>query len=113
MLGVDDGNEGKRSAHGGLDTVARLNVDTGEVQKFRYPEFLIPEEHVFAPDPAGADESQGWLIGTALNWEDRSTVLSIFDANMVEAGPVAMATIPEPMPLGLHGRFSASRTEAL
>ena len=113
VLGADERNDAQRSLHDGLDTVARLNTDTGEIRKFRYPEFLIPEEHVFAPDPSGADESKGWLIGTALNWKDRSTVLNIFDASMVEAGPVATATIPEPMPLGLHGRFSTSRTEAL
>ena len=113
VLGVDEQGDSIPSVHGGLDTVVRLNTDTGDVRKYRYPETLIPEEHVFAPDPAGTGEHQGWLIGTALNWRERSTVLNIFDANEIEAGPIATATIPEPMPLGLHGRFSPRLADAL
>ncbi len=91
--------------HGSFDSVARLNVESGLAARYAYPDHLIPEEHVFVPDPAGGGETDGWLLGTALDWRARSTVLNVFEVGMLEAGPVAAATIPEPMPLGLHGRF--------
>ena len=110
VLAADDGEAPPRPVHGGFDSVARLDVDTGRVRRYRYPEHQIPEEHLFVPDPARAGENEGWLLGTALDWRARATVLNVFEADAVEAGPVATAALPDPMPLGVHGRFAAHRS---
>jgi len=59
------------------------------------------EEHVFVPDGAGP----GWVLGTAFDFGRQKTLLSCFAADRLAAGPVAQATLPYALPLGLHGAF--------
>jgi len=63
-------------------------------------QFLV-EEHVFVPDGA----QPGWIPGTALDFVQRTTVLSCFAADDLAAGPVAQARLPYALPPGLHGAF--------
>ncbi|WP_265685709.1 carotenoid oxygenase family protein, partial [Verminephrobacter eiseniae] len=63
-------------------------------------QFLV-EEHVFVPDGA----QPGWIRGTALDFVQRTTVLSCFAADDLAAGPVAQARLPYALPPGLHGAF--------
>lgn len=88
----------------GMNVVARLDVVSGRQQRFDLGPDTLVEEHVFVPRP-GAAEGSGWLIGTALNRVSRRTVFSVFDADAVDAGPIAQATLPYGLPLGLHGTF--------
>jgi carotenoid cleavage dioxygenase len=98
--------EDDRAVHGSLTTVSRLDLDSGRLSGYRYPDEEIPEEHLFVPDPAGSDENAGWLVGTSLDWGAERTLLNVFRADAVADGPVARATLPELLPLGLHGRFA-------
>ncbi len=91
--------------HPGLNEVSTFSYDTGERQFFRYPDSQIPEEHLFVPEPDSAPETSGWIIGTALDWQQQHTLLNVFDARAVQDGPVATATLPYHLPLGLHGKF--------
>jgi carotenoid cleavage dioxygenase len=88
----------------GMNAVARIDTDSGRLQRFDYGRQTLAEEHVFVPR-AGAGEGNGWLVGTAWNWETRRTTLSVFDAGAVDAGPIAQAHLPYGLPLGLHGTF--------
>lgn len=87
----------------GFDSVARIDVESGTVKRFHYGRDLIAEEHLFVPDPDRADH--GWVVGTALNWRRRETLVSVFDADAIDAGPIAQARLPYGLPLGLHGSF--------
>jgi len=93
------------SRHGMLNAVSRFNLDTGQLDTFRYPDTIIPEEHIFVPKPDSAYESAGWIVGTALNYRSGSTELRIFDADKLSDGPQAIARLPYALPLGLHGKF--------
>jgi carotenoid cleavage dioxygenase-like enzyme len=88
----------------GMNAVARIDTDSGRLQRFDYGGETLAEEHVFVPR-AAAGEGNGWLVGTAWNWETRRTTLSVFDAGAVDAGPIAQAHLPYGLPLGLHGTF--------
>jgi len=88
----------------GLNAVARMDTDSGQMQRFDYGEETLAEEHVFVPRP-DAPEGSGWLIGTAWNRATRRTTLSVFDATAIDAGPIAQACLPYGLPLGLHGTF--------
>jgi carotenoid cleavage dioxygenase len=88
----------------GLNAVARIDTESGRLQRFDYGAELLAEEHVFVPR-AGAPEGNGWLVGTAWNRVTRRTVLSVFDAGAIDAGPIAQAGLPYGLPLGLHGTF--------
>ena len=83
--------------------VARTDVESGVSQRFSYGPQTLVEEHVVVPDGQGA----GWVIGTALDCTRKRTVLSCFAADALADGPVAQATLPYALPLGLHGAFVA------
>ncbi|MGR4868321.1 carotenoid oxygenase family protein [Variovorax sp. LARHSF232] len=85
----------------GFCAIAHTNVETGRSQRFVYGKQAMVEEHVFVPDGKGP----GWILGTALDLAQRRTVLSCFAADQLAAGPVAQATLPHALPLGLHGSF--------
>ena len=86
-------------------TVVKRDLDRGTAERFDYGPGRIPEEHIFVPKPGGRGEYDGWLIGTVLDWKKGVSGLSAFDAREVEAGPVAQAWLPYPLPLGFHGAF--------
>jgi len=85
----------------GFGAVARTDVETGRSQRFGYGPQAVVEEHVFVPDGA----RPGWVLGTVLDFGRKKTVLSCFAADHLAAGPVAQATLPYALPLGLHGAF--------
>ncbi|MFP2904586.1 carotenoid oxygenase family protein, partial [Pyxidicoccus sp. 3LFB2] len=87
--------------HGG--TIARIDVERGKVQHFDYGPGIITEEHLFVP--SGPREGQGWLLGTSLDCTRGQTRLAAFDAEHLDDGPVALATLPRALPLGFHGTF--------
>jgi all-trans-8'-apo-beta-carotenal 15,15'-oxygenase len=90
-----------------FDAVAKLDQDTGRHSFAQYgPDWMV-EEHVFVPRPGSTREDDGWLIGTALNWRQQKTALSVFDARHLERGPLARAWLEVAMPLGFHGQFVA------
>lgn len=87
----------------GFMAVARTNVETGQSERYVYGRDFMVEEHVFVADTSSADA--GWVLGTALDLSRRCTVLSCFAADRLADGPVAQATLPRALPLGLHGAF--------
>ena len=91
----------------GFDTVLTLQGDKTP-QRHRYGAGWIAEEHVYIPASITAPEGRGWVLGTAYHWPTERTTLSVFDAQAVNAGPVASVTLPYGLPLGLHGQFVAA-----
>ncbi len=93
---------------GGLRAIARVDTEMGIADSFDYGARFIPEEHVFVPRPGATDETDGWLIGTALDLDAAITRLSVFEASHLNHGPIASAALPYPLPLGFHGTFAAT-----
>jgi all-trans-8'-apo-beta-carotenal 15,15'-oxygenase len=92
----------------GFDGIRRFDLETGETDAFSYGDGTLVEEHVFVPDRASTREGAGWFIGTALDLKRGQTVLSVFDAMALNAGPLAYARLPYALPLGLHGNFEGA-----
>ncbi|PZQ72503.1 MAG: carotenoid oxygenase [Variovorax paradoxus] len=89
-----------------FDAVARLDVASGRIDRYRYGPDVMAEEHVFVPRTGrGAREGEGWLLGTALDIRRRAMLFSVFDARQLAAGPVAQGVLPRVMPLGLHAVY--------
>ena len=84
-----------------LSAIASTNVESGASQVFSYGRQAVVEEHVFVPDGRGP----GWVLGTVFDVGQKKTVLSCFAADALADGPVAQATLPYALPLGLHGTF--------
>jgi all-trans-8'-apo-beta-carotenal 15,15'-oxygenase len=91
-----------------FDGIRRLDLETGKTDAFRYGDGFLVEEHIVVADRARPQEGAGWLIGTALDVGRGQTVLSVFDAMHLSAGPLARAQLPYALPLGLHGNFEAA-----
>ena len=104
LLGATSSDE-FQPQHGLLNTLIRLDLENGVQQKYTYPSTEIPEEHLFVPDPSKASESEGWIVGTSLDWNQEKTRLNIFEPKHISDGPVATATVQRLMPLGLHGCY--------
>ena len=66
---------------------------------------IIPEEHLFVPRPGSAPESDGWIVGTAIDYAAEQSLLNVFDAANVADGPLVTARLPYALPIGLHGKF--------
>lgn len=91
----------------GFNTVSAFDRSSSDLRSWSYGADTIAEEHIFVPKP-NSKEGQGWLIGTAFNWMTQRTTLSVFDVDTLADGPIASATLPYALPLGLHGKFVAA-----
>jgi all-trans-8'-apo-beta-carotenal 15,15'-oxygenase len=92
--------------HPGFSAVARTNVETGRTDRYSYGQDHMAEEHLFVAEPGTAPGDAGWILGTALDMRGRRTLLSCFRSDRLGDGPVAQATLPYALPLGLHGAFT-------
>ncbi|MCB1684519.1 MAG: carotenoid oxygenase family protein [Pseudomonadales bacterium] len=90
---------------GVLNCVSLYDAAMDRLSTFRYPASVIPEEHLFVPEPGSAPESSGWIIGSSLNCATARTEFRIFDVNNLTGGPLVTAELPYALPLGLHGKF--------
>lgn len=88
----------------GFTAIALTDVESSTSQRYSYGPHAMVEEHVYVPDGQGA----GWVLGTVLDLAQKKTVLSCFAADRLASGPVAQATLPYALPLGLHGTFVAA-----
>lgn len=98
---------GQTSQWRGFNTVLRRDVETGKTDAFDYGENMMVEEHIVVPRVDGK-EGAGWAIGTALDVANNVTMLSVFDALNLAAGPIVQARLPYALPLGFHGNFAAT-----
>lgn len=100
------GSSSSQAAHPWFDTVQRIDVESGSVDRYTFDGQQMVEEHVFVPARRGAGrEGEGWLVGTGFDLRRRTMVFNVFDAQRLADGPLAQATMPRVMPLGLHGCF--------
>ena len=93
--------------HGMLSSVSRYDHKRERLDTYRYPDTQLPEEHLFVPQPGSDDENEGWIVGTSLDFQAARTLLNVFEAGNLTAGPIASATLPYALPLGFHGKFAA------
>ncbi|MGH8076159.1 MAG: carotenoid oxygenase family protein [Lysobacter sp.] len=96
---------GGDNEHGYFDAVCAIDPDRGETQRYHYGDGVMVEEHRFVAAPRARRPTQGWLLGTVLDYRRRRTGLSMLDAENLAAGPQAMAWLPNTLPLGFHGWF--------
>ncbi|MFL6659564.1 MAG: carotenoid oxygenase family protein [Massilia sp.] len=91
-----------------LDTVNLVDADSGKQDSYRFDEGWQVEEHVLVPRAGARSETDGYLVGVAQDTIRAQTVMTVFDAARISAGPLALARLPYRAPHCFHGNFLTS-----
>ena len=62
-------------------------------------------ESVFAADPDGSTEDDGWLLNIVYDDRRDASDLVVLDARDITAGPVATVHMPRRVPFGFHANW--------
>ncbi len=88
---------------GMFDSVTKVDFTTGAAQTHGYGADRIGGEAVFAPDPAGRDEDDGWLLNFVTDRTTLATDFVVLDAASMEE--VARVQLSQRVPFGFHGNW--------
>lgn len=114
---IDERSTGRRSRHGhaltfagtprqgDFDAVVRYDLATMEAETHAYGAGRTTSEVVFAPDPAAASDSEGWLCSFVHDAATDTSTFEVLDAADVTAGPLAVVTLPRRVPFGFHAAW--------
>lgn len=98
---------GANDVIGDFDTVVKYDDNTGERTLWHAGDRCGVGEAVFAPDPDGSAEDDGWLLCTVFDADRDESEVVVIDARDLAAGPVARVRIPQRMPFGFHANWFA------
>jgi carotenoid cleavage dioxygenase len=90
---------------GDFDAIVRYDDLTGERTLWSAGPAGHVGESVFAADPSGSAEDDGWLLNAVYDDARDATDLVVLDARDVAAGPVATVQLPRRMPFGFHANW--------
>ncbi len=88
---------------GEFDSVTKHDFDGNTQTTHRYGTHQVAGEAVFAPDPDGAAEDDGWLLNFVTDKSALSTDLVILEAHDLDE--VARVHLPRRVPFGFHGNW--------
>lgn len=95
---------------GGLDDfdfcgVVKYDLERDSATTYVHGDTGVSGEHVFAPDPGGQAEDDGWLLSFVTDRSTERSALVVLDARDLSAGPVARVLLPRRVPLGFHANW--------
>jgi carotenoid cleavage dioxygenase len=103
VLGADGGDQDLI-----LNTVNLIDTDSGKADSYGFGAGWQVEEHVLVPRRGARSETDGYLVGVAQDTRRGQTVMTVFDAHNIKAGPRALARLPYRAPVCFHGNFLAA-----
>ena len=94
-------------AHGELafNGITKWDLSDDTEQRYDYGDAVYSGEPVFAADPAGTAEDDGWVLNFVTDHDTLTTSLVVLDASDVTGGPVCEVRIPRRVPFGFHGNW--------
>ena len=95
----------KRGVIATFDQVVLYDMQTGTDQTHSFGPGTTVSEAVFAPDPDGNGEGDGWILTFVHDAAADTTSLGVLDASDVGGDPVAMIRLPVRVPHGFHGNW--------
>ncbi len=90
---------------GDFDAVAKYDHRAGVASQYVYGPGRTTGEVVFAADPDGSGEDDGWLLSFVHDATTDLSDLVVLDARDPAAGPVAAVHMPRRVPFGFHGSW--------
>lgn len=100
--------QGAAMSVGAFDSVVKYDLAVGTRTAWYAGPHALVGEAVFAPDPSGSAEDDGWLLSCVYDLAEDTTDLVILDARDVAAGPVARVHAPRRIPFGFHANWFAA-----
>ncbi|MFM7069231.1 MAG: carotenoid oxygenase family protein [Actinomycetes bacterium] len=91
-----------------FDGVVQFDLDTGASATHVYGPTHSSGEPVFAADPNGTAENDGWILNFVTDLAAGTTEFVVLDARDVAAEPVARVQLPRRVPFGFHGNWLPS-----
>jgi carotenoid cleavage dioxygenase len=99
---------GANDVIGDFDTIVKYDTVTGTRTQWHAGVSGHVGEAVFAPDPAGTAEDDGWLLASVFDSDAGRGEVVVLDARDLAAGPVARVQLPQRMPFGFHANWFAA-----
>jgi carotenoid cleavage dioxygenase-like enzyme len=90
---------------GDFDAIVRYDDATGDRTLWSAGATGHVGESVFAADPDGSAEDDGWLLNVVYDHVRDASDLVVLDARDVTAGPVATVRLPRRVPFGFHANW--------
>lgn len=88
-----------------FDGVIKYDLETGQTWRYQFGSGRYGGEVVFASNPQGEGEDDGWLMTFVYDESIDSSELVILSAQDIESEPVARLQIPQRVPYGFHGTW--------
>jgi carotenoid cleavage dioxygenase-like enzyme len=89
-----------------INTLARLDHQTGKAQSWWSGKTSTIQEPCFIPKPGSQREGEGYLVAIVNRLAESLSDLALFDAERLEDGPLATAKLGIRLRLGLHGNWT-------
>ncbi len=88
-----------------FDGVTQFDLEAGTTATHVYGPDHVCGEPVFAADPDGTAENDGWIVNFVTDLAEGTTEFVVLDAHDVAADPVARVELPRRVPFGFHGNW--------
>ena len=93
---------------GDFDTIVKYDETNGTRTMWSSGPHGHVGESVFAPDPAGSAEDDGWILNVIYDDDRDASDLVVLDARDIAAGPIATVHLPRRVPFGFHANWFAA-----
>ncbi len=90
---------------GDFDTIVKYDETDGSRTMWSSGPHGHVGENVFAPDPDGTAEDDGWILNIVYDDSRDASDLVVLDAHDVAAGPIATVHLPRRVPFGFHANW--------
>jgi all-trans-8'-apo-beta-carotenal 15,15'-oxygenase len=90
--------------------ITRVDYARGELEHFAFEPAQYCMEPVFVPSSDSIDETSGWVLVEVFDAKAGKSMLAIFEAENLKAGPVGWVTLPWGLPVSFHGIWVPSST---
>lgn len=104
------GDEPAGAFYGQFHGVARVDTETGAVDRWSAGPNRLCSPPAFAARPGSTEEGDGWLLTWVIDGDTALTDVVIHDARSVSAGPIATVHLGVPLPGVSHSNFHPELT---
>lgn len=90
--------------------LVRIDLETGETQRFQYPDGVYASESPMCPRQGSTREDDGYVVTLVSDVNRDRSEVHIFDAARIDAGPVAALALPHRVCAGTHSFWAPAST---